>query len=48
MEQFLDSILTELEDIKFDVDMDLGPHSVPYQKIKTLIEKVEDYQESLE
>lgn len=48
MEEFLDNVLIQLEDIKFDVDMDLGPQSVPYQKIKSLIEDVTDYQDSLE
>jgi hypothetical protein len=46
-QNFINTLIAELDDIKFDIEMDLGPDSVPYEKIKTLMDTVYDYQESL-
>lgn len=47
-EEFLYQVIADLEDIKLDVDLDLGTDSVPFQKIKDLIETIEDYRNSFE
>jgi hypothetical protein len=46
-QQFLNDLLFELDDIKFDIECDLGTQSVPYEKVKSLILTIEEYQENL-
>jgi hypothetical protein len=47
-QKFLNTLLVELEDIKIDIEFDLGIQSVPYEKLKSLILTIEEYQENLE
>lgn len=46
-QKFLTDLIVELEDILVDAEFDLGGQSVIYQKLKTLISTVEEYQENL-
>ncbi len=46
-EQFLTNLTTDLEDIKTDLYFDLGVDSVPYNKLKTVLENIEEYRDSL-
>ena len=47
-QKFITNLIMDLEDIKFDVECDLGIQSVPYEKLKSLILTIEGYQENLE
>jgi hypothetical protein len=44
-EQFIEHLLFELDDILQDVSFDISTDCVPYEKLKELIEKVEEYKE---
>lgn len=46
-QKFITNLIMDLEDIKFDVECDLGIQSVPYEKLKSLLSTVEEYQETL-
>jgi hypothetical protein len=47
LETFLMDLITDLEDIKGDIDFALGTDSAPYNKLRTVIENVEEYRDSL-
>jgi hypothetical protein len=46
-QKFLFDITSQIEDLICDADFDLGADSVIYEKLKDLLETVENYQESL-
>jgi hypothetical protein len=46
-EKFLIDLTTDLEDIQSDLDFDLGVDSAPYNKLKQVLENIEDYRDSL-
>ena len=46
-QKFLYEIISQIEDVIYDAEFDLGSDSVLYKKLKELLSTVEDYQENL-
>lgn len=44
-DQFIQNLIFDLDDVLQDLSFDLGEDTVPYQKLKTAIQSLEEYLE---